>query len=44
MVMPPGVTDHGPTTLHFAEGYTGLLYTNDGATLFPGAMPAHKVR
>ena len=30
-IVPPVRTDNGPTTLYFAEGYTGLLKSNNAA-------------
>ncbi len=31
-IVPPLRTDNGPTTLYFAEGYTGLLKSNNAAS------------
>ncbi len=31
-IVPPVRTDNGPTTLYFAEGYTGLLKSNNAAS------------
>jgi hypothetical protein len=39
-VMPPGVTHRSPTTLYFAEVYTGLLHTNGRAT-FEESLAVH---